>query len=385
MSVNLTQEEADLIRQRRNLSTHERPANRQPVEPPRVPTVTNHIEQNDCQPDPLPPHTWRVEHSIQVSPVDGDDAPPPPLPPKPKQKISQIGSPNTDQFIVMDNSALFVNRTEVAEVKLEVGDKVRLDGHELTRLSGEERRSTAADISSPEPHSRSDSGLSSLSSWTAASSSNGHRSGSSSVRSSSIVSNSSAKLEELLGGQKRSSSIVSSCSMKLEELEEKEEGEAGSKLNVRRESKVLEKVKYFQTKIPDSSSQTSVASDVDSLELSQTSKETGVQRQLATIKHQKEKLIKDIVENEKVGLEIQRRLEAARPGREVERLAVFLCELEKVVLLLLSLCWRLERAEEELSCGNLTDWEKESIRYTTRPDKHGRIFLVLCPVYSTVK
>lgn len=66
-----------------------------------------------------------------------------------------------------------------------------------------------------------------------------------------------------------------------------------------------------------------------------------MQRQLATIKHQKEKLIKDIVENEKVRAGDPAAVEAARPGREVERLAVFLCELEKVVLLLLSLCWRL--------------------------------------------
>merc|ERR1711953_1296955 len=38
-----------------------------------------------------------------------DQAPPPPLPPKPKHpsKISMIGLPNVDQFIVMDNTALF--------------------------------------------------------------------------------------------------------------------------------------------------------------------------------------------------------------------------------------------------------------------------------------
>ena len=310
-----------------------------------LPANTNNDSLHDdgqiitTPPPPPSQTTWRVEHNIHVNQVD--DTPPPPLPPKPKQKISQIGSPNTDQFIVMDNSALFVNRTEVTEVTLEVtGDKIaRLEGHELntnTRLSGEEpsrRINTTADVGSPEPHSRSDSGLSSLSSWTVASSSNGTRSGTSSVRSSSIVSNSSAKLEELLGGQKRSSSIVSSCSMKLEELEEKEEREDITHIPVRRESKVLEKVKYFQTKNPEA--QTRSSSTTPELDVSQTSKETGVQRQLATIKMQKEKLIKDIVENEKIGLEIQRRLEAACPGREVEKMAVFLTELEKVNLSIL--------------------------------------------------
>merc|ERR1711884_95708 len=53
-----------------------------------------------------------------------------------------------------------------------------------------------------ECHSRSDSGLSSLSSWTQATSgSGGTKSGSSSVRSSSIVSDCSSKIEELLDDQ----------------------------------------------------------------------------------------------------------------------------------------------------------------------------------------
>jgi len=50
-------------------------------------------------------------------------------------------------------------------------------------------------------------------------------------------------------------------------------------------------------------------------------------------------------------------------ARESDKYNTFLEELEKVVLLLLSINVRLQRAEEELSCGNLTDWEKESRRY----------------------
>merc|ERR550517_2113453 len=39
-----------------------------------------------------------------------EEGTPPPLPPKPRQKISVMGSPNTEHFIVMDNSALFSAR-----------------------------------------------------------------------------------------------------------------------------------------------------------------------------------------------------------------------------------------------------------------------------------
>ena len=42
--------------------------------------------------------------------ADEDGGSPPPLPPKPRQKISVMGSPNTEHFIVMDNSALFSAR-----------------------------------------------------------------------------------------------------------------------------------------------------------------------------------------------------------------------------------------------------------------------------------
>ena len=279
----------------------------------------------------------------------------------------------------MDNSAHF-SRAEISETRLQVGDRFsdptpKLDksysGSELVRSVSSDlpRLISAVELSLPEPHSRSDSGLSSLSSWTVGSSSGGSssagtRSGSSSVRSSSIVSNSSARLEELLGAGKRSSSIVSSCSMRLEELEEVDESQG------RRDSRVLEKVKYFQgpagtrDALSSSSEELEPSPELEpELELSQTCKETGVQRQLATIKQQKEKLIKEIVENEEVGMALLRRLETELPGRELERVEVFLSELEKVVLLLLSICSRLERAEEELNCGNLTDWEKESIRW----------------------
>lgn len=212
---------------------------------------------------------------------------PPPLPPKPKQKISMIGSPNSDQFIVMDNSALFA-KPELIEPKRDLEKpeyiKQQLSSTELPRLISE--------FTSPELHSRSDSGLSSLSSWTTGGSA-GTRSGCSSVRSSSIVSNSSTKLEELLTGQKRSSSIVSSSSMRLEELDELEEP------SVRKNSKVLEKVKYFQARSEDEAEGSADEVDVEQVEeevqesdLCQTSVESGVQRQLATIKQQKEKLIK---------------------------------------------------------------------------------------------
>lgn len=170
------------------------------------------------------------------------------------------------------------------------------------------------------------------------------------MRSSSIVSNSSTKLEELFPGSrnsssdsaggKRSSSIVSSCSMKLEEFDELEE----------------ETDEGLDKSEDDSSDHLSSNSN------QQTSIETGVQRQLATVKEQKERLIKEIVENEQVGMDIQARLEASLTGRDLEKYGVYLEEMEKVVLLLLSLSSRLERAEEELACGNLTDWEKEAIR-----------------------
>ena len=69
MSVHLSQEEASAVRERRQRG--------QEAE-----------EQEQETPDTL-------------------GTPAPPLPPKPKQKISMIGLPNAEHFIVMDNSAMF--------------------------------------------------------------------------------------------------------------------------------------------------------------------------------------------------------------------------------------------------------------------------------------
>ena len=106
-----------------------------------------------------------------------------------------IGLPNVDQFIVMDNTAMFQSKQSLttSASKLEGGEE-RLDCH-----------------------SRSDSGLSSLSSWTNGNnSSSGTKSGCSSVRSSSIVSDCSSKIEELLEDQTKNTTFLSQCSLKLE-------------------------------------------------------------------------------------------------------------------------------------------------------------------------
>ena len=87
---------------------------------------------------------------------------------------------------------------------------------------------------------------------------------------------------------------------------------------------------------------------------------TGVQRQLETIKQQKEILIKDIVTNEELGQALRVKCESVMSLKEMEKFNTFLEELEKVTLLVLSIRVRLQKAEEELSCGNLTDMEKES-------------------------
>merc|ERR1712110_534380 len=78
----------------------------------------------------------------------------------------------------------------------------------------EEKEKTALQ----ESHSRSDSGLSSLSSWTAVS-----KSGCSSVRSSSIVSDCSSKIEEPLEEEVGTRTFLSTCSLKLENLIEHDE------------------------------------------------------------------------------------------------------------------------------------------------------------------
>ena len=78
---------------------------------------------------------------------------------------------------------------------------------------------------------------------------------------------------------------------------------------------------------------------------------------------QKEQLVKDMVRNEALGRELRVRLASVLTTRDMAKLGTFLGEQEKVVLLLLSLNSRLERAEEEAEkAGSLTDWEKESRR-----------------------
>merc|ERR1719340_211877 len=114
-----------------------------------------------------------------------------------------MGSPNTEHFIVMDNSALFSARQKREGEEKEEKSEPRAEEKEKAALQ--------------ESHSRSDSGLSSLSSWTAVS-----KSGCSSVRSSSIVSDCSSKIEELLEEEVGTRTFLSTCSLKLENLLEHE-------------------------------------------------------------------------------------------------------------------------------------------------------------------
>ena len=258
---------------------------------------------------------------------------PPPLPPKPRTKISVMGSPNSEHFIVMDNSALFSARQKrEGEDKENSGEEEK----EEIRGNGEVKKLS-------ESHSRSDSGLSSLSSWTAPTS----KSGCSSVRSSSIVSDCSSKIEELLeeevGGGRTTTTFLSTCSLKLENLVEHDE-------LIEKQDKEEEEEEQEYDDVCQSSS--------------------AVQRQLETIRQQKSELIREIVNNEEVGMALQGRLEAVSTEREQEKYGVFLSELEKVVLLVFSVSSRLRKAEEELACGGLEDWEQESCRY--RRDKLAR-------------
>ena len=260
---------------------------------------------------------------------------PPPLPPKPRTKISVMGSPNSEHFIVMDNSALFSARQ-----KREGEDKENSGEEEKEiRGNGEVKKLS-------ESHSRSDSGLSSLSSWTAATS----KSGCSSVRSSSIVSDCSSKIEELLeeevGGGRTTTTFLSTCSLKLENLVEHDE-------LIEKQDKEVEEEQEQEQEYDDVCQSSSA-----------------VQRQLETIRQQKSELIREIVNNEEVGMALQGRLEAVSTDREQEKYGVFLSELEKVVLLVFSVSSRLRKAEEELACGGLEDWEQESCRY--RRDKLAR-------------
>jgi len=246
-----------------------------------------------------------------------------------------IGLPNVDQFIVMDNTAMFQSKQTSA--KLEGGEE-RLDCH-----------------------SRSDSGLSSLSSWTNGNSS-GTKSGSSSVRSSSIVSDCSSKIEELLEDQTKNTTFLSQCSLKLENLAEQDETCEKKEMNENEEISEDDAALSASEKTAANQAETGV-DNYDYDDVCQSSTVAGVQRQLETIKQQKEILIKDIVQNEELGLKLTRQLEEVMSPKEKEKYNTFLEELEKVVLLVLSINVRLQKAEEELSCGNLTDWEKESRRY----------------------
>ena len=213
-------------------------------------------------------------------------------------------------------------------------------------------------VTSQECHSRSDSGLSSLSSWTNVT---GTKSGSSSVRSSSIVSDCSSKIEELLDDQtNKNTTFLSQCSLKLENLAEEQDAELGEKEEVTGETDHKDElpVSVSPNHATDEPQKSSDNYDYDDACQSST-----VQRQLETIKQQKEILIKDIVHNEELGMSLTRKLEDVMSPKEREKYNTFLEELEKVVLLVLSIKVRLQKAEEELSCGNLTDWDKESRRY----------------------
>jgi len=236
-----------------------------------------------------------------------------------------MGSPNTEHFIVMDNSALFSARQKREGEEKEEKSEPRAEEKEKAALQ--------------ESHSRSDSGLSSLSSWTAVS-----KSGCSSVRSSSIVSDCSSKIEELLEEEVGTRTFLSTCSLKLENLIEHDE-------IIEKQEAEAEAVEEGEEEEYDDVCQSSSA----------------VQRQLETIRQQKSDLIRQIMLNEEVGRGLADRLEAVTTIKEQEKYSVFLTELEKVVLLVFSVSGRLRKAEEEAEQGNLTDWEKESRRF--RRDK----------------
>merc|ERR1711953_646643 len=170
-------------------------------------------------------------------------------------------------------------------------------------------------------------------------------SGCSSVRSSSIVSDCSSKIEELLEEEVGTRTFLSTCSLKLENLIEHDE--------------IIEKQEAEEEKVEEGEEE----EEYD--DVCQSS--SAVQRQLETIRQQKSDLIRQIMVNEEVGRGLASRLEAVTTVREQEKYAVFLSELEKVVLLVFSVSGRLRKAEEEAEQGNLTDWEKETRRF--RRDK----------------
>ena len=330
MSVHLSQEEASAVRERRQRG--------QEAEP-----------QEQETPDTL-------------------GTPAPPLPPKPKQKISMIGLPNAEHFIVMDNSAMFSRTASSGKLEcstLSSSSTVTSTSSETAAVVTRGQVVSERTQERTECHSRSDSGLSSLSSWTQATSgSGGTKSGSSSVRSSSIVSDCSSKIEELLDDQtQKNTTFLSQCSLKLANLAEEEQDE---KAEVKEENGNDSQDEVARLVSPnhaaDEPQKNSDNYDYDS-DVCQSSTVAGVQRQLETIKQQKELLIKDIVQNEELGMGLTRKLEEVMSPKEREKYNTFLEELEKVVLLVLSIKVRLQKAEEELSCGNLTDWDKESRRY----------------------
>ena len=313
-----------------------------------------------------------TEEQEQEETPDTAGTPAPPLPPKPKQKISMIGLPNAEHFIVMDNSAMFSRTASSGKLEcstLSSSSTVTSTSSEtaavVTRGQVVSERAQERSQERTECHSRSDSGLSSLSSWTQATSgSGGTKSGSSSVRSSSIVSDCSSKIEELLDDQtQKNTTFLSQCSLKLENLVEEEQDE---KAEVKEENGNDSQDEVASLVSPshatDEPQKNSDNYDYDS-DVCQSSTVAGVQRQLETIKQQKEILIKDIVQNEELGMGLTRKLEEVMSPKEREKYNTFLEELEKVVLLVLSIKVRLQKAEEELSCGNLTDWDKESRRY----------------------
>ena len=170
------------------------------------------------------------------------------------------------------------------------------------------------------------------------------KSGCSSVRSSSIVSDCSSKIEELLEEEVGTRTFLSTCSLKLENLIEHDE-------IIEKQEAEAEAVEEGEEEEYDDVCQSSSA----------------VQRQLETIRQQKSDLIRQIMVNEEVGRGLAERLEAVTTIKEQEKYSVFLTELEKVVLLVFSVSGRLRKAEEEAEQGNLTDWEKESRRF--RRDK----------------
>jgi len=340
VSVQLTQEEASVLREKRHVSAS--------------------VSQHPDIPEPDAADTSDSSHmstDVTTDAVDVGVDSAPPLPPKPKQKISMIGLPNADNFIVMDNSAMFSKQNSGS--KLEVINSSTTTTSTSTSSSSVTSVMTSSEETRVDCHSRSDSGLSSLSSWTQGNSS-GTKSGSSSVRSSSIVSDCSSKIEELLDD--KNATFLSQCSLKLENLAEQDE--PYEKKEVKKENETNEdddSISITQNHATDEPQKNSENYDYD--DVCQSSTVAGVQRQLETIKQQKEILIKDIVQNEELGMSLTRKLEEVMSPKEQEKYNTFLEELEKVVLLVLSIKVRLQKAEEELSCGNLTDWEKESYRY----------------------